>query len=164
MAHSCEAQAPPAPGDGPALEALWARSYDALVRLAWLLVGQRSAAEDVVSTVWLRTLPRLADLADPLPYLRRAVINACHNHWRDEATASRGRARLTVQWADQVDDTTVELIDVLEQLPTRQRAVVVLRHLYGYSDPEIAELLACRVATVRSHARHGLAKLKEALR
>ena len=45
----------------------------------------------------------------------------------------------------------------------RQRATVVLRHLYGYEDQAIAGLLGCRVATVRSNARHGLARLREVL-
>ncbi len=141
---------------------LWAASYDPLVRLAWLVVGDRATAEDLVSTVWVRVLPRLASLDDPMPYLRRAVVNACRNHWRDHDTAERARAQFSLR--TQVDDRTVELVDVLADLPARQRAVVVLRHLYGYDDAEIAELLGCRPVTVRSLARHGLAKLREALR
>ncbi|MFN0028507.1 MAG: sigma-70 family RNA polymerase sigma factor [Acidimicrobiales bacterium] len=143
------------------ISALWARLYDPLVRFAWLLVGDRAKAEDLVSSTFLRTYGRLLALRDPEPYLRRALVNAARSEWRHEEAGLRATAKLTVR--EEFDERLVELLDVLEALPHRQRAVVVLRHLYGYDDAAIAELLGCRVATVRSHARHGLARLREVL-
>lgn len=147
--------------DATALAALWVRTYDPLVRLAWLLVGDKAAAEDLVSATFLRMFTRLDDLDDPGPYLRRAVINAARTHWRHEDAGRRAHARLTVH--PELDSPLVELVDVLAQLPDKQRAVIVLRHLYGYDDAEIADLLCCRQSTVRSHARHALTKLREVL-
>jgi hypothetical protein len=53
-----------------------------LVRLGAFILGDRSAAEDVVQDVFLRVHQRgdrLADLDDPLPYLRGAVVNGCRS-------------------------------------------------------------------------------------
>ena len=53
-----------------------------------------------------------------------------------------------------------EVWDALHTLPERQRAVLVLRYYLGVSDHEIAALLGCREATVRSLARRGLAAMR----
>lgn len=53
-----------------------------LVRLGAFILGNRPAAEDVVQDVFLRMhqrRDRLADLDDPLPYLRGAVVNGCRS-------------------------------------------------------------------------------------
>jgi len=49
------------------------------------------------------------------------------------------------------------------ELPPRQRAVIVLRYYEDLPDREIARLLGCTQATVRSQAKRGLAKLREAI-
>lgn len=57
----------------------------------------------------------------------------------------------------------VEFRDVLLQVPVRQRAAVVLRYFCDLGDAEIAELLSCRPATVRSLVQRGLANLREGM-
>jgi RNA polymerase sigma factor (sigma-70 family) len=46
------------------------------------------------------------------------------------------------------------------RLPRQQRAVIVLRYYESLSDLEIAEVLGCRTATVRSNASRALAALR----
>ena len=46
--------------------------------------------------------------------------------------------------------------------PRKQRAVLALRYYEGHTDAQIAELLGCSEATVRSHAARGLAALRSA--
>jgi DNA-directed RNA polymerase specialized sigma24 family protein len=48
-------------------------------------------------------------------------------------------------------------------LPVRQRTAIVLRHVADLGDTEIAALMGCRSSTVRSLARHGLARLRKEL-
>jgi RNA polymerase sigma factor (sigma-70 family) len=48
-------------------------------------------------------------------------------------------------------------------LPARQRVVVALRYYEDRPDAEIATILGCTEATVRSHAARGLASLRTAL-
>ena len=53
-----------------------------------------------------------------------------------------------------------DLVAELAALPPRQRAVLVMRYYGGMSDPEIAETLGCRPATVRAYASRALAMLR----
>jgi RNA polymerase sigma factor (sigma-70 family) len=53
-----------------------------------------------------------------------------------------------------------QLWAALGELSERQRAVLVLRYYEGLADHEIAALLGCREATVRSLARRGLAAMR----
>jgi RNA polymerase sigma factor (sigma-70 family) len=56
-----------------------------------------------------------------------------------------------------------ELQRALLELSPHQRTVLVLRHLEGQGDDEIAALLGCSVGTVRSHAARGRARVREFL-
>jgi RNA polymerase sigma factor (sigma-70 family) len=53
---------------------------------------------------------------------------------------------------------------VLRRLPDRQRQALVLRFYEDLPDAEIARLLGCRPATVRSLVHRGLAAVREVLR
>jgi RNA polymerase sigma factor (sigma-70 family) len=53
-----------------------------------------------------------------------------------------------------------ELADVVEQLPFRQRVVIVGRYWGGWSEAEIAAALGCRPGTVKSLASRALATLR----
>ncbi len=64
---------------------------------------------------------------------------------------------------DDAPDRLVELRDVLMQLPDRQRAAIVMRHLAGMDDPEIADALGVRRSTVRSLVARGLAAMHKEL-
>ena len=61
---------------------------------------------------------------------------------------------------DDAATTRVALAGALQRLPGRQREVVVLRHLAGLSEPEVAVRLGVSVGTVKTHLRRG----REALR
>jgi RNA polymerase sigma factor (sigma-70 family) len=54
----------------------------------------------------------------------------------------------------------VALVGELARLPYNQRAVLVLRYFEDLPDAQIADILNCAEATVRSHARRGLATLR----
>jgi RNA polymerase sigma-70 factor (ECF subfamily) len=59
------------------------------------------------------------------------------------------------------DPDTIEVMDAIRRLPTRQRAAVVLRYLADWPEADIAHALDCRPGTVKSllsRARTQLAK------
>jgi RNA polymerase sigma factor (sigma-70 family) len=56
-----------------------------------------------------------------------------------------------------------QLLRLLGELSRQQRAVLVLRHYEDLPDVEIARLLRIREVTVRTHALHGLARLRTLL-
>lgn len=76
---------------------------------------------------------------------------------------------LTKGYGALVDDGTAfyreieeqdELLQILEQLPVKQRLVVAW-HLDGFTDDDIAELTGMRQTTVRSNLRHGRKTLRK---
>ena len=131
-----------------------------LIRLATALVGP-SDAEDVVSTVIARALERkggLAGLAEPRPYLIKAIINESRSRYRQRRTAA-----LTPTPHEPVVDYRDEIIDVIEALPTRQRAAVFLVYWEGHTAVSAAELMGTRPATVRRYLHLARTKLEQML-
>jgi RNA polymerase sigma-70 factor, ECF subfamily len=59
---------------------------------------------------------------------------------------------------------TVQLVAAaVSRLPDQQRTVLVLRNWNGLSYAEIAEVVGCSEATVRSHMHHALAGVRRYL-
>lgn len=60
---------------GMSFDALYRSAYADMVRLAWLLVGSRAVAEEVVQDAFLAVHQRWETIDNPGGYLRRAVVN-----------------------------------------------------------------------------------------
>lgn len=136
-------------------EAVYASAYRDLLRVAYVLTGSGPAAEDVVHDVFCRVGPRIADLENPVAYLRVAVVNQCRSIHRRLARAPRVGSSEAV-----LDGRLVELQDALRTLNERQRTAIVMRYLCDLPDAEIADLIGCRVGTVRTLIHRGLAELR----
>ena len=143
------------------IEELYRAHFPALMRVAFVLTGSNETAEDVVHDVFVRSVARLDNVENPSAYLRAGVVNACRSHHR--ALAARQRNSALTASEPRLDAELVELRDALGALSIRRRSAVVLRYLCDLDDTEIAELLGCRPATVRSLVHRGLAQLKEAI-
>lgn len=131
-----------------------------LMRVAYLLTGSNAVAEDLVHDVFLRCRDRLDQLDHPPSYLRAAVVNACRTHHRH--TARHGP--LPDNEPDDLPDDLVELRDALARLNSRRRSAVVLRFYCDLDIDEIASLLDCRPATVRSLLHRAVNDLRGELR
>jgi RNA polymerase sigma factor (sigma-70 family) len=138
---------------------VYASTYRDLLRVAYVLTGSGQTAEDVVHDVFASVGPRISTLDDPVPYLRVAVVNRCRSlHRRVRSAPSIDRPDNAV-----LDVGLTELRDALAALPTRQRTAVVLRYLCDLPDTEIADIIKCRRATVRSLVQRGLSQLRESI-
>ena len=137
-----------------------------LLRLAVMLTGSSHDAEDLLQATFARAQrhgPRIAAMTAPGAYLRRIMLN--------EHVSDRRRRRLrTVPLTDAAAvpaepaaTTGDDLWPLLATLPKQQRAVLVLRYYEDLPDDEIATLVGCSRATVRSHASHGIAALRTLL-
>lgn len=139
-----------------------------LLRFAYLLTGDAHQAEDLVQAVLAKALPdwaRVAEGGEPLAYVRRAIVNQRTDSWRRwgrRESAGEVPERAAPDHATTLD-LRRDLLAALRTLPRRQRAVVVLRYLEDLSDDDIARLLGCSPATVRSQASRGLDKLRPLL-
>jgi DNA-directed RNA polymerase specialized sigma24 family protein len=145
---------------GPTWSDIYRAERDGLVRLAYLITGSQSVAEDVVQDSFIRVMGRLRPTDAPGAYLRRSVINACYSwHRRDDRRA----ARETVSEAGRGGGTTdpdVEIWDALSRLDSRRRTVLVLRFYLDLSEAETAAALGWRLGTVKSATSRALADLR----
>jgi len=135
-------------------------SYQPALRLATFLVGVDDA-EDVVQDCFEALHQRFALLEHPDAYLRTTVANRCRA--LHHSSIRRDRRQQLAAKPELLDAEHRELLDVLTSLPYDQRAVLVLRLWAGWSDIDIANALGCRPATVRSHARRALTRLRKDL-
>ncbi|MEU9504790.1 SigE family RNA polymerase sigma factor [Micromonospora sp. NPDC048170] len=139
----------------------------ALLRVAYLLTGDRHAAEDLLQEVLEQVFVRWRRVrTSPEAYARRALVNRSINRWRRRARRPEralgdndGVAR------DHADDIALRqaVVAALRVLPPRQRAAVVLRYLEDLSVADVAAALCCSEGAVKSHASRGLARLRESL-
>ncbi|WP_203838932.1 MULTISPECIES: SigE family RNA polymerase sigma factor [Winogradskya] len=145
----------------------------ALLRYAVVLTGDRELAQDVVQEVLARAhvkWRRISDADSPEAYVRRMVLNE-YLSWR-RSWAARNVHAVGERLADLDDlrggvhdhaDSVVEadaLWNKLATLGRKQRAVLVLRYYEQLEDEQIADLLGCSQATVRSHASRALKTLR----
>ncbi|MFU8851624.1 SigE family RNA polymerase sigma factor [Micromonospora sp. SL1-18] len=140
----------------------------ALMRVAYLLTGDRHAAEDLFQSALARTIPRWRSLrhADPEGYLRTVMYREQISWWR--RLRRRRETALTGDEAIQSDpsagtDVRLAMRAALRHLPPAQRAVVVLRYYEDLPEARVAEVLGCTVGTVRSRTHRAVTRLRQLL-
>lgn len=150
---------------------------DRLVRVAYLMTGDVSEAEDFVQEALARVARRwgrVATMASPAGYSRRILVNIVIES--ADGRSRRGQELVDTaswalrQWADPRSDEgfsavdgQLSLLQALVRLPARQRAVLVLRYWEDLSEADTAELLGISVGTVKSMASRGLVRLRVVL-
>ena len=150
-------------GGAETFEAVFAREYAGMVRLAYLMIGGQGSTHDAEGVVQhaFADVYRQGPQAYTGAYVRRSVINRSRDHTRRLA---RWRRRLsTLEPSGLVPAASgerVDVIDVLRRLSARQRAAVVLRYYGDLSIDDIAEALALPPNTVKSLIHRGLARLR----
>jgi RNA polymerase sigma-70 factor (sigma-E family) len=140
---------------------------DRLLRLAFQLSHDRAAAEDLVQQaleqVYRRWRRHGTDVEHAEAYARRAVVNE-YLRRRRLRSATELITDVVPETASAAPDAAVAERDamwrILGELPARQRAAVVLRYYEELPDRDIAALLGCREATVRSLVARGLHTLR----
>lgn len=147
--------------------AFMASSSPALARTAWLLCGDAHQAEELVQQTFTRVYLSWsrAREGNPLAYARRTLANLNTDTWR------RRRREVLLATVPDAGVTGGEerhadrdrLVRALATLTRRQRRIVVLRHLEGLSEREVADALGVSVGTVKSTASRGLAQLRTVL-
>jgi len=157
--------------EGGRLADLYVRHAPGAIRLAYLITGDRTLAEDLVQEAFTRLAARFLDIRAPEAfeaYLRKTVVNLCNSHFRrkkvERAYVERVSGTLGIE-AYQPDIDSKHLVrQALFQLPQRQRAAIVLRYYGDLSEAQTARILGCRVGTVKSLVSRGMAKLKNEVR
>jgi RNA polymerase sigma-70 factor (sigma-E family) len=133
-----------------------------LLRTAYLLTGSHHDAEDLVQTALLRVVPHWKRIAgDPEPYVRRVLARESVTRWRGRRWRERFVSSPPEVPTEPPGSERLALRSALARLSPRQRAVLVLRYYDDLTEAATAEALGISLGTVKSHARDGLARLRE---
>jgi RNA polymerase sigma factor (sigma-70 family) len=144
--------------------AFYRREYPGAVRLAGLLTGSGSSGEDIAQEALMIIRDRYDRLDNPSAYLRGVVVNCCRHWHRDRVQVRRRLERLGMNAVTMAELGANELADVVEELPFRQRVVIVGRYWGDWTETEIAAVLGCRPGTVKSLASRAIVTLRRQLR
>lgn len=131
-----------------------------LLTAAWMLSGDPHTAEELVQEAMERVYLKWGRVrrGAPKAYARRILLNLHVDRWR-----TRRREVLTdalPEPASLQDSQHVDLVQALQQLPNREREVVVLRHYLDQSERATADVLGIGVGTVKASGSRGLSRLR----
>ena len=162
-------------GDTGAFAALYDRHSRAAYSLAYRMMGERQAAEDLVQEAFLSVWRAAASYRAERGSVRTWVLSIVHNRGVDQLRSSAGRRRTrdrveaetrTSQPSQAVAEAwrnsqREQVRQALRALPPEQLKVLELAYFSGYTHTEIAELLDLPLGTVKGRMRLGLKKVRE---
>ena len=137
-----------------------------LLRTAYLLTGDRHTAEDLVQTAFAKlylSWDRVQDRESVDGYVRRILVNEHNSLWR---RPWKRRERVTADLPDEPSthgparSRDHDLWALVQTLPAKQRATVVLRFYEELTEAETAAVLGVSVGTVKSQTSRALAALR----
>lgn len=170
-------------GDHSAFAELVRRYQKTIYYLAYRLLGNHLDADDVVQETFVRVYRRQREIANVnsfTSFLTRIATNYAIDLLRkrqsrgsvgDDLTALPGDIQIElarrVRTPEELFKNKVimkEITQALEKLPPRQRITIILHDVEGYSKSEVATILSCPEATVRSNLHIARSKLKKILK
>lgn len=156
--------------DTEPFDAFFRREYRSVLALAIALTKDRFAAEDLTQEAFVsaeRSWGRVARFDRPEAWVRRAVANRSVSRWRHNQAEIRAVRRLGPAHNPipdpQLSAETAEVWAAVRKLPGRQAQVIALTYLDGLSTAEVAEVLGCSAASVKTHLQRGRAALARCL-
>jgi RNA polymerase sigma-70 factor (ECF subfamily) len=154
-------------GDRQAIGLLYQRFGRACYNLALRLTGNASAAEDVVQEVFVKLIDAIARYRGDAPFgawLKRMTANAAIDQlraqrFRDDDDPEKVLAEVSAV-ADVAPDADHDLWTLLQRLPARARAVLLLHEVEGYTHRELAELFGQTESYSKSILSRSLQRLQ----
>jgi RNA polymerase sigma factor (sigma-70 family) len=143
--------------------------YDAVVRLAKLLLGgNRAAAEEVAQASFAAMQQARSRPGDPEQarvWLCREVLSRSRSVQRDRAvddgTTPQSPADASGGGQEAIDMGREAGVHTLRALPQRQREAVVLHTYMGLSERQAAEVMCISTGAARSHLARGMSSLQD---
>ena len=157
-------------GSHDAFRVLVERHMKQAYNVAYGFVNDHDDAEDLAQESFVRAFQGIGSYRGDAGFgtwLYRIVVNLSLNRVRQKKDNARRELRdadensFSHQPDESIDlDLRVHIERSLHQLPTLQRAVVILRHLNGLSTRQVGTILKCSEGTVKTHLHRGLKKMK----
>jgi len=150
------------------IDALYRLHAPDALRLAYLLTGDATLAEDLAQEAFVRAFGRFQHVRNPESfwwYLRRTVVNLSRSHWRHRKAerAYLARQRTTEPSVQPDVGARDRMRRALLHLRPEQRAAVVLRFYEDLTEAQTAEALGCPVGTVKSMVSRAMERLRTEL-
>jgi RNA polymerase sigma-70 factor, ECF subfamily len=162
-------------GDAEAFATLYDRHARAAYSLAFRMMGEKQAAEDLLQDALIKAWRGATSYRLERGSVRTWVLSIVHNRGIDQlrSLASRRRTQERVEadaprsqpseafseaWRNSQRDRVRE---ALGSLPKEQLKILELAYFSGYTHVEIADLLGLPLGTVKGRMRLGLKKLRD---
>lgn len=160
--------------DAQAFAMLYDRHCRAAYSLAYRMMGEKQAAEDLVQEAFLKVWRSVRGYRAERASVRTWILSIVHNRGIDQlrAVASRRRTQDKVEATSPKSQPSEAFSETwrnsqreqvrrtLGKLPPEQLKVLELAYFSGYTHTEIAEMLDLPLGTVKGRMRLGLKKIK----
>ena len=155
-------------GDMQAFATLYSTFGRPCFNLALRILGNRALAEDLVQEVFLKMFSSIRSYRGDAPFgswLKRMAVNAVIDQLRGQRHAAETDSE-SLQLAEAATDSTnpaavVDAWALLQRLPARARAVLVLHEFEGYTHAELAALFGQSESYSKSILARALKRLGE---
>ena len=162
-------------GNAEAFAVLYDRHSRPAYSLAYRMMGERQAAEDLVQEAFLKLWRGAGGYRSERASVRTWLLSIVHNRGIDQlrSTASRRRTQEKVEASAPTSQASEafseswrnaqreQVREALKSLPPEQLKVLELAYFSGYTHVEIAELLGLPLGTVKGRMRLGLKKIRD---
>jgi RNA polymerase sigma-70 factor, ECF subfamily len=162
-------------GDGQAFALLYDRHGRAVYSLAYRMLGERQAAEDLAQDAFIKVWRGASSYRTERGSVRTWILSIVHNHSIDQLRANATRRRMQEKieasalrsqpseafaesWRNSQRD---QVREALNTLPAEQLKILELAYFSGYTHVEIADLLGLPLGTVKGRMQLGLKKLRD---
>lgn len=162
-------------GDAEAFATLYDRHSRAAYSLAYRMMGERQAAEDLAQDAFLKVWRGVGSYRAERGSVRTWILSIVHNRGIDQlrSHASRRRTQDKIEatapraqpseafaetWRNSQRD---QVREAMGTLPSEQLKILELAYFSGYTHVEISELLSLPLGTVKGRMRLGLKKIRE---
>ena len=161
-------------GDAEAFATLYDRHSRAAFSLAYRMMGERQAAEDLAQDAFIKVWRGAASYRAERGSVRTWILSIVHNRGIDQLRSQASRRRtqdkieafaprsqpseaFTETWRNTRRD---QVREALKTLPQEQLKILELAYFSGYTHVEIAELVGLPLGTVKGRMRLGLKKIR----
>jgi RNA polymerase sigma-70 factor (ECF subfamily) len=137
------------------LDALYVEEGPRLWRALFAYARDPDIASDSLAEGFAQLIRRGEGVRDPRAWVWRVAFRIAAGELKDRRTREASMRDVGYEMPTE----TGELVSALSRLPSRQSAVLILRHYAGYRTDEIATILGMSRATVRVHMSRGRRRL-----
>jgi RNA polymerase sigma-70 factor (ECF subfamily) len=161
--------------DAEAFATLYDRHSRAAFSLAYRMMGERQASEDLTQDAFLKVWRGASSYRAERGSVRTWILSIVHNRGIDQirSQASRRRTQEKIEASaprSQPSEAFAETLrnsqrdqvrEALDTLPPEQLKILELAYFSGYTHVEISDLLSLPLGTVKGRMRLGLKKIRD---